>query len=522
MTIKRALISVSDKTGLLEFAKKLTKLKIEIVSTGGTARLLHEAGIAVTRVSEITGFPEILDGRVKTLHPRIHGGILADVHRDSHRDELLQHHIEPFQLVVINLYPFENTVNAHPDDDAAAIENIDIGGPCMVRAAAKNYENIGIVTEPADYSEIIDILEKNDGKLPDTIKKSLALKAFKRTAEYDSVIARYFEANLTTPAVNDHSLPDTVQITLRKHEDLRYGENPHQKAAIYREPIFIGNSIVSPTQHGGKPLSFNNILDMKAAWDMACEFTQPTAIIVKHQNPCGAASHGTDICKAYEAALACDPMSAFGGIVALNQPVDSEIARMLHKTKFLEVIVAPGYTDEALILMRKKKNRRIIELTLSEHINNGLDIRIMGNGALIQDEDRSCPNEDIDFRVVTDRTPSPDEWKDLHFGWKICRFVKSNAIVLVKNQTAFGVGAGQMSRIDSAWIASRKAGDRIRDGIMASDAFFPFSDGIEVAADTGITAVIQPGGSIRDEEVIEACNRLNIAMVFTGFRHFKH
>lgn len=515
-SIQRALISVSDKTDLQILAQSLADSNVEIVSTGGTASAIREMGIPVTDVSSVTNFPEILDGRVKTLHPSIHGGILADRSRDSHIQQMETFSIKPFDLVVVNLYPFQNTVRNHSEDIHRVIENIDIGGPCMIRAAAKNYSDCLVVTEPSDYSTVCELVT-NEPLNSLELRQRFALKAFRHTCRYDYFIQKWFAEQIESDA---SELPDELFCLLSKDESLRYGENPHQQAAIYRIPDSRQNGLLGYTQLGGKALSFNNMLDLSAAWEMASMCPQPAAIVVKHQNPCGAAQ-SESLADAYDRALAGDPMSAFGGIVALNRVVTEETARKLHKTQFLEVIAAPEFQHDALELLKKKKNRRLVQIAATTDREKHLDIRMFHNGALIQTQDQSKEARDT-FTVVTEIHPSDDLWRDLLFSWTICRHVKSNAIVLGKDQTILGVGAGQMSRVDSVKIAIRKAGNRIENGVMASDAFFPFRDGIDEAARAGIKAVIQPGGSKGDADVIAACNEAGIAMVFTGFRHFKH
>ncbi|HPQ40023.1 MAG TPA: bifunctional phosphoribosylaminoimidazolecarboxamide formyltransferase/IMP cyclohydrolase [bacterium] len=512
---KHALISVSDKHGLIELAGALTTHGYAIVSTGGTARFLRENGFTVTGVSDITGFPEIMDGRVKTLHPKIHGGILCDRSKSDHLEAMTLHGIIPFDIVVVNLYPFQDVVQKQPGDTHAIIENIDIGGPCLLRAAAKNHAHCLVVPDPADYPRIIEML--NNGTLEDAeMRRRFAWKAFSLTGRYDAMIRNWFEKQMPWT----ETLPETLSIILEKDETLRYGENPHQDAAVYRTPLQDPSGLLGYTQHSGKELSYNNMLDLKAAWDMATFFSIPTAVVIKHQNPCGAAV-SEHLADAAENALAGDPMSAFGGIVACNRPVDIETARVLHATRFLEVVAAPGFTGEALDMLRTKKNRRLISLRASTAERAWWDIRLMHNGALIQSPDSRQDSRE-GFHVVTRRAPTEAEWSDLLFGWDTCRFVKSNAIVFARRRMVVGVGAGQMSRVDSVRIAGAKAGERAQGGIMASDAFFPFRDGIDAASEAGIRAVIQPGGSKGDESVIDACNELDIAMVFTGIRHFRH
>jgi len=512
-TFKRALISVSDKTDLEKVVKSLVENGVDILSTGGTAAAIRSLGYSVTNVSDVTKFPEILDGRVKTLHPVIHGGILADRSNDEHTDTLKKMNIDPIDIVIVNLYPFLNTLRKYPDDTEEIVENIDIGGPCMIRASAKNFKNCLTITDPADYDLLIGLL-KNDRNISIETRKKLAFKAFNHTCQYDYHIQAWLSDG------DQSQLPDNILCLLEKDENLRYGENPHQDAAVYRIPNKSDTGLLGYTQLGGKALSFNNILDLNAAWEIATQFETPASIVVKHQNPCGAAL-ADSLDQAYENALAGDPMSAFGGIVALNKPVDLVTAQKLHKTKFLEVIAAPEFDTDSLELLKKKKNRRLIQLTEVTPEEDRLDIRLFHNGALIQSRDRSNESREA-FRVVTERQPTEEQWEDLLFGWKICHHVKSNAIVFVKDQMIKGVGAGQMSRVDSVKIAAYKSGDEVNNGIMASDAFFPFRDSVVEASAAGIAAVIQPGGSKGDADVIAACNELGLVMVFTGIRHFKH
>lgn len=511
----RALITVSDKTGLLDLAHLLHSLGIEIVSTGGTANYISQSGIPVTPVASVTGFPEILDGRVKTLHPSVHAAILADIKNPHHLQQLKENHITPFQIVVVNLYPFKQTVLNNPTDASAIIENIDIGGPCLMRAAAKNYKNILIISDTDDYEFVSDRL-KNKIPFTENDRKLLAAKAFEHTSQYDYLITSW----MNDTSYNNNELPDYIHVLLEKKESLRYGENPHQSSGVYRVPLAENTGLLGYEQHGGKELSFNNLLDMQAAWNMAIAFKNPAAIIVKHQNPCGA-SESNSLSTAYELAFSCDPQSAFGGIVALNRAVDLNTASVIHASVFLEVIAAPAFSDEALELLRRKKNRRLIQISIPEHSVFSHDIRLIDNGTLVQTLDTSTETRS-DFSVISRRAPTEKEWEDMLFGWTLVRHVKSNAIVCVHNQMAVGIGAGQMSRVDSVEIALKKADQRSFGGILASDAFFPFRDSIDRAAEAGITAIIQPGGSKGDQEVIDACNSHDIALVFTGIRHFRH
>lgn len=513
--IKRALISVYDKSGVVELAQRLAELGAEILSTGGTARLLQEKGISVTKVSDATGFPEILGGRVKTLHPKIHGGILAKRTDAGQMAELESHGIGAIDMVVVNLYPFEKTVADPSVDLATALENIDIGGPCMIRAAAKNFPGVAVVTSPDQYPGIIDELQENDGALSAGKRQELALAAFKRTSQYDAEISKYL-ASLDAPKAG---MPNYVGLGLEKIQDLRYGENPHQKAAYYADVAAAQKG--AGEQLHGKELSFNNILDMNAAIGLAQEFDLPCAIILKHNNPCGAAVD-ENIFQAYQKALATDPVSAFGGIVSFNRDVTADVAELMSNI-FLEVIVAPSFSKEALEILTKKKNLRLIRY--DQKINKEeFDIKKVVGGYLLQNLDYGGDSEE-QYKVVTERQPTEDEWQAMRFGWKVCKWVKSNAVIYVNANQTLGVGAGQMSRIDASRLAVIKAKDAGLDlagSTVCSDAFFPFRDGVDAAAEAGATAVIQPGGSIRDEEVIAAANEHHMAMVLTGVRHFRH
>lgn len=510
----RAIISVSNKTGLGEFARGLDKLDIEIFSTGGTKKILQEAGVRVRSVSDITGFPEILGGRVKTLHPMIHGGILARRSIPDHIKQLADNNIQPIDLVVVNLYPFAHTIANKGVTIEEALENIDIGGPTMVRASAKNYPDVIIVIDPVDYPAILEHLQKGDVSME--VRKKLAQKAFQHVASYDTAIAQYLRRD-------EEAFPQDMTIALKKHAELRYGENPHQKAALYLDNIAPNKPAISSAKIlGGKELSYNNIMDADATWTVVSAFTAPTVAIVKHTNPCGLSSN-TDVTEAYRRALAGDPISAFGGIVAINRPVDTDTAREI-SGHFYEIIIAPGYSAEALEILRQKQGLRI--LALNESIISGnteaeLDYRRVTGGFLIQTTDISVENEKS-LHVVTKRAPTVNEIEDLLFTWKIVKYVKSNAIVLAKDNTMMGMGAGQPNRVTSVHLALRVAGNKSRGSVLGSDAFFPFPDGIELAASGGVTAIIQPGGSIRDAEVIKACDKNNMAMVFTGVRHFRH
>lgn len=512
MGVKRALISVSDKTGIVEFARGLHELGVEIISTGGTMKTIAEAGIPVKSVSEITGFPEMMDGRVKTLHPKIHGGILAIRDNPSHVKAMEEHGIGGIDLVAVNLYPFRETV-AKPDvTREEAIENIDIGGPSMVRAAAKNYKYVTIVVDPQQYQEVLDRIKTDS--LTEDFKFELSRKAFLHTGLYDCAIAGYMTKEITG---EKDGLPDIFAKAYTKIQDLRYGENPHQKAAFYKDPECRGG-IAEARQLHGKELSYNNIVDMEAAWNLANEWKdRPACVIVKHTNPCGTALGDTPL-DAFRKAFDADSKSAFGGIVAMNRECDKETAEAM-KPIFFEVIMAPRFSKEAVELLSAKKNIRLIEVENTEE--KELQLHKVSGGLLIQTADDSSETRE-DCKCVTKRAPTEEEWEALEFAWKIVKHVKSNAIVLTGKDVTYGVGAGQMNRVGAADIAIAEAGEKCKGAVMSSDAFFPFGDTIEAAGKAGITAVIQPGGSIRDEESIEMADKYGIAMVFTGHRHFRH
>ena len=527
MTVTQALISVSDKRGVLDFARELSALGVKLLSTGGTAALLRDAGLAVTDVSEHTGFPEMLDGRVKTLHPKVHGGILARRDLAEHMDTIAAHDISRIDLVVVNLYPFQATV-ARPDCTLEdAIENIDIGGPTMVRAAAKNHGNeaggVGIVTDPEDYAGIVAELKANAKTLSYKTRFALAVKAFTHTARYDSAISNHLTALVSNEAgdVSKQAYPERFQLAFDKVQNLRYGENPHQSAAFYKEPNAPEGGIASYTQLQGKELSYNNIADADAAWECVKAFDTTACVIVKHANPCGVAL-GASPLEAYKKAFSTDPTSAFGGIIAFNGEVDRAAAEAV-SAQFLEVLIAPAYTADALELLRAKQNVRVLTCPLGQPAG-ALDYKRVGGGLLVQSADEARIAL-ADLKVVTKRAPTEAELRDMLFAWRVAKYVKSNAIVYCKDGMTVGVGAGQMSRVDSARIAKIKAenaGLQIAGCVVASDAFFPFRDGLDVLAQAGATAVIQPGGSMRDAEVIAAADEQNIAMVFTGIRHFRH
>ncbi len=518
--VRRALISVSDKTGIVEFANSLTGLGVELLSTGGTFRLLKENGIAVTEVSDYTGFPEMMDGRVKTLHPKIHGGILG--RRGTDDSVMAQHQINPIDMVVVNLYPFEATI-ANPDCDlATAIENIDIGGPTMVRAAAKNHNDVAIVVNASDYDRVLAELSDNNSTLSYPTRFDLAVKAFEHTAGYDGAIANYLGGRT---ADNDNAdFPRTFNSQFVKVQDMRYGENPHQRAAFYAERNPQEACVATAKQLQGKELSYNNVADTDAALECVKPFADPACVIVKHANPCGVAI-GADIQQAYDLAFATDPTSAFGGIIAFNRELDAATAKAIIDRQFVEVIIAPSVAAEAAELVAAKKNVRLLACgEFDTERAHAMDYKRVTGGLLVQDRDLGMVSMD-DVKVVTERHPSADELNDLLFAWEVAKYVKSNAIVYAKTGRTIGIGAGQMSRVYSAKIAGIKAADEgleVKGSVMASDAFFPFRDGIDAAAEAGITAVIQPGGSMRDQEVIDAANEHGIAMVFTGMRHFRH
>ena len=517
--IKRALVSVSDKTGIVEFTSQLASRDIIILSTGGTARLLADAGIEVIEISDYTGFPEIMDGRVKTLHPKIHGGLLA--RRGTDDAVMAENNIEPIDLVVVNLYPFEATVNQSDCTLADAIENIDIGGPTMLRSAAKNHAYVGAVVDAADYENIIDEIDNHDGSLTDETRFYLAQKVFAHTANYDANVSNYLGAISTDGEDLDYPLTFTSQF--RKLQELRYGENPHQTAAFYTQQTPPSGTIAASEQRQGKALSYNNIADTDAALECVLSYQEAACVIVKHANPCGVAV-GENVRQAYERAYQTDPISAFGGIIAFNCPLDEETAKAIIERQFVEVIIAPSVSKEALDVLSVKENIRVLEAGIRETVLQQLTMKRVSGGLLIQDNDRGFIERD-DLTIVSKRPPTEKEFEDLLFAWKVVKYVKSNAIVYAKDKQTIGIGAGQMSRIYSARIAAIKAEDEgleVSGSVMASDAFFPFRDGIDAAAKAGVTAIIQPGGSIRDDEVIAAADEANMAMVFTSMRHFLH
>ena len=515
--IKRALISLSDKTGIVELAKVLKSFGVEIISTGGTAKLLRENNIAVTEVSAYTGFPEILDGRVKTLHPKIHAGLLALRNNAQHLQILNEHNIAPIDMVVVNLYPFEKTIQKPNVSLEEIIENIDIGGPAMLRSAAKNFQSVAVICAPSRYAQVIAELKKNDGALPTDLMRQLGIEVFGHTSKYDAAIYNYLSDYFKSKKETT-DFPQELMLAFEKIQDLRYGENPHQKAAFYKEK---GQSkgLVNLKQLQGKELSFNNILDLNSAVELVKEFKNPAAVIVKHNNPCGVCED-KDLSKAYLGAWETDTLSAFGGIVALNRRMDLKTAKVIFKSGFLECIIAPGFDQEALNLFKEKKNLRLLQLNdLSSP--DELQIKRVSGGALLQSKDSETLNLDK-LKIVTKRKPSKSELQSLIFAWKVAKHVKSNAIVLTCGSRTVGIGAGQMSRVDSVMLAKNKSGKLKKNCCLASDAFFPKPDAITWAHKAGAKAIIQPGGSIADQEIIASCDKYKIAMVTTGVRHFKH
>ena len=523
MPIQRALISVFDKTGLLEFAKRLAALHIEIVSTGGTARLLREAGLAVRDVSEMTGWPEMLGGRVKTLHPKVHGGILHRRGLAADLEQVAQHGIAAIDMVVVNLYPFSATGRKPGVTPEELIENIDIGGPAMVRSAAKNFESVAVITDPSDYAAVAGEIERGR-ELSAATRLDLARKAFARTAQYDGEIATSLERlaisddSKTVRMIDAALLPLRLDYPLERRQHMRYGENPHQQAALYAVPGKSDAGLAGAKQLQGKELSYNNLVDLDAAWELVQEFHEPGVAIIKHNNPAGAAEDG-NLVTAYKNALACDPVSAFGGVLAFNRPLDAATAEEVAKL-FAECVVAPAYNAGALEKLSSKKNLRLLQIAADSR-PAGLVLKQISGGVLIQEADRHELNR-AECKVVTERAPSEEEWRGLLFGWKVCKHVKSNAIVFTRSGQTLAVGAGQMSRVDSVKLAVMKAQSSLQGSVVASDAFFPFPDGIEEAGRAGAAAIIQPGGSMRDTDAIAAANQFKMAMVFTAIRHFRH
>ncbi len=516
--IQRAILSVTDKTGLVEFARRLAALGVELISTGGTARLLRESGVVVKDISELTGFPEMLDGRVKTLHPKVHGGILHMRAKPEHQAAVAEHGISPIDMVVVNLYAFEKTAAKPSVPFEELIENIDIGGPSMIRSAAKNFHDVAVVTSPADYAALAEEMSRSGGELSLETRWRLAQKAFATTAAYDSAIASTLErvnlnGRFSLPA-EATGFPQNLRLNFRKVMDLRYGENPHQKAAMYSDGS--GTGLASGRQLQGKELSYNNIVDLQAAWELAQDFSETMCAIIKHTNPCGAAT-GATLVEAYKKALEADPVSAFGGVIGVNRPVDGETAAEMAKL-FVEAIAAPAFEPAALEKFAAKKNLRLVEV---KHEPQKWVLKNVSGGILVQDNDIR-PLTEADLKVVTTRQPTAQEKRALLFAWKVCKHVKSNAILYARDGQTVGVGAGQMSRVDSCKIGAMKAVLPLTGTVAASDAFFPFPDGVEEIAKAGATAIIQPGGSVRDQEVIDAANRHGLAMMVTGVRHFRH
>ncbi|HEY4601523.1 MAG TPA: bifunctional phosphoribosylaminoimidazolecarboxamide formyltransferase/IMP cyclohydrolase [Cerasibacillus sp.] len=508
---KRALLSVSNKAGLVEFARGLHELDYELISTGGTLRVLQEAGLPAISVDQVTGFPEILDGRVKTLHPFIHGGLLAKLDDPNHQKQLKEHEIQPINMVVVNLYPFKETLERVDATKEDMIENIDIGGPTMLRAAAKNYRDVTVVVDPNDYEMVLAKLNVNALDLAD--REELAAKVFRHTAQYDALIAQYFMKETANP------FPESYTVTYEKVQTLRYGENPHQEAAFYKQPLKATMSLAESKQLHGKDLSYNNIQDANACIEIVAEYDKPAAVAVKHMNPCGIGVSDT-LEAAFQKAYDADPISIFGGIIALNREVTEAVAEKLSQI-FLEIVIAPSFTEEALAILTKKKNIRLLELPMNDKKVKTHKLVSVNGGVLVQDTDLGALDETA-INVPTKRKPTKEELASLTFAWKAVKHVKSNAIVLAKDEQTIGVGAGQMNRVGAAKIAIEQAGDKAKGAVMASDAFFPMPDTVEAAAKAGITAIIQPGGSKRDQDSIDMCDKHGIAMVFTGMRHFKH
>jgi phosphoribosylaminoimidazolecarboxamide formyltransferase/IMP cyclohydrolase len=523
--IRCALLSVSDKTGLIEFARELRRFDVELISTGGTAKALRDAGIEVRDVSDVTGFPEMMDGRIKTLHPRIHGGLLALRDNAEHVQAMHEHGIKPIDMVVVNLYPFEETIAREGVTLEEAVEQIDIGGPAMIRSAAKNFRDVAVVVNPQRYAVILQLMEHYNGALPLEFRRELAFLAFTLTAAYDGAISDYFnelEPKESAIEIRPDTLLEHDVLALHKAGDLRYGENPHQQAALYKideayRTVQRG-SVANAEQLSGKEMSFNNYVDADAAWQLVCDFDETACAIIKHMNPAGVGT-GASVEEAYRRALATDPLSAFGGIVAFNRTVDEAAARALTEI-FTEVVIAPRYDEAAMEVLRAKKNLRILRVGDTQRAE-GLEYKTITGGILVQTRDTHRLSPD-GLKVVTARVPTEEEIRDLLFAWTVCKHTKSNAIVYARDRQTVGVGAGQMSRVDSVKIGAMRAQLPVEGSVLASDAFFPFRDGVDEAARHSITAIIQPGGSVRDEEVIAAANEHNLAMVFTGVRHFKH
>ncbi|TNF55966.1 bifunctional phosphoribosylaminoimidazolecarboxamide formyltransferase/IMP cyclohydrolase [bacterium] len=516
--VKRALISVSDKNGIVELAQGLHKLGIEILSTGGTAKALREAGLTIMDVSDYTGFPELLGGRLKTLHPKIHGGLLWRRDNPKDQEEIANHNIDSIDMVIVNLYPFEATVSKPDVPFDEAIENIDIGGPTMLRAASKNFRDVAVIVDPSDYTKVLEELNSQSGEVSYGTKLYLAQKVFAHTARYDSLIASY----LNRQEKSQEDFPLYLNQSYLKVNSLRYGENPHQKAALYRESLYNDLSLVDARILQGKEMSYNNYLDSSAAIDLVKEFQESAAVIVKHNNPCGVAVSDS-IETAYKRAFTTDPISAFGGVIALNRNVNAATAKEI-LTLFVEIIIAPGFDKEALTLLKEKPNIRLLELDVSGNVP-GFEMRKIQGGLLAQDRDTGMIDDMRSLKVVTKRQPSDDEYTAMAFAWRICKHMKSNAVIYTSKDQTLGIGCGQTSRVDSAKLAAMKAGNfniSLEGSVVASDAFFPNRDGIDVIAEAGTTAVIQPGGSIKDKDAIASADEHNMAMIFTGMRHFRH
>lgn len=518
--IKRALISVSDKTDIVKLASSLEKMEIEIISTGGTLKTIKDAGIHAISVSTFTGAPEIMGGRVKTLHPKVHAGILYRRNNQNDIEQLSQSDYKGIDLVVVNLYPFQQTVTKPASDDALIIENIDIGGPTMIRAAAKNHNDVTVVVDPSDYDELTNQLEQNETSTNLKFRRMCASKAFDLTSEYDTAISDYFIHG--KPESDKLDCPQQFSINLKKKSSLRYGENPHQNASLYQDKSYAGTTLLNAIQLSGKELSYNNYNDLDACLEILLDFSEPFACVLKHANPCGAAS-GATLVEAYKKAYESDPLSAFGSIIGLNKEVDMATAELLHDTPFVECIMAPSFSDDSIKLLKRKKARRLLTLPdiIQGRPKDELYYKFIRGGLLAQGADDKITLAD-DLQVVTKRKPTDEEIKEMLFGWIIVKHTKSNAIVLTKNLATVGIGMGQTSRVDAGFLAVKRAGDRARGAVMSSDAFFPMPDGVEVATDAGVTAIIQPGGSKGDDKAIEAADKAGATMVFTGVRHFKH
>ncbi|MHB8483334.1 MAG: bifunctional phosphoribosylaminoimidazolecarboxamide formyltransferase/IMP cyclohydrolase [Nitrospiria bacterium] len=519
--IERAVISVSNKTGLLDFSKQLKDLDVEILSTGGTAKFLRENGMQVKEISEFTGFPEILDGRVKTLHPKIHGGLLGKRNLPAHREQMQKNGIVPIDMVVVNLYPFESTISKPNVSFEEAIENIDIGGPAMLRSAAKNFTDVAVVVDPADYQIVAKEMKENEGRLIEGTLYRLAKKVFLHTSRYDGIIAGYLDRESRKDSSVKEDFPSVLNLYYEKVQNLRYGENPHQKGAFYRDNASVEPSVARASLLHGKEMSYNNYLDANASFELVKEYKETCAVIVKHNNPCGVAA-GTSLADAYRRAKETDPISAFGGVIAFNQPVDLETAKEITST-FVEVVIAPAFQEDALFELKRKKDIRLLSTgpVFSEQ-QDQFEFKKITGGLLYQDRDIGMIRSIKDLKVVTARKPAEKEFAAMEFAWKVCKHVKSNAIIFAMDGETLGIGAGQMSRIDSVQLAASKAQKSLSGAVMASDAFFPFRDGLDAAFKAGIRAVIQPGGSIKDSEVIQAADEHDMTMVFTGMRHFRH